>query len=175
MRKITLFLALIGMISLNSCTVEEYYEDYYIAEDINDQDTISEVWEYSLNFGPGNSYSNLVTFPYTIYTSDMVLVYHLYAVDNGVDIWRLMPQTYYFDNGGELDYNFDFTIYDAQIFMDANFDMTTLNSSWTANQVFRVVVIPGYFGSKLAAPPVDFNDYEAVIEHYNFNSVNKVK
>lgn len=166
MRKFTLFLALIGMISLNSCTVEENN----IIDDANDQDTISEVWEYSLNFGPGNSYSNLITFPHSIYTSDMVLVYHLYGVDNGTDIWRLLPQTYYFSGGGELDYNFDFTAYDAQIFMDANFDMNILDPSWTNNQVFRILVIPAYFGNKMANSPVDFNDYEAVIDYYNLNN-----
>lgn len=174
MKKITLFLALIGMITLNSCTTEEYYNDTYVVDDANDQDTISEVWEYLVNFGPGNGYSNLITFPYSIYTSDMVLVYHLYEVDNGTDVWRLLPQTYYFSGGGELDYNFDFTRYDAQIFMDANFDMNTLDSSWTNNQIFRIVVIPGYFGNKTTAP-VDFNNYNAVIEYYQLKGVSKIQ
>lgn len=170
MKKITLFLALIGMIVLGSCTKEEYY----IAEDINDNDTFSEVWEYSMSFGLGNNYSNLITFPYTIYNSDMVLVYHLYEVSNGQDVWRLLPQTYYFTNGGELDYNFDFTTNDVQIFMDANFDMATLDSSWTSGQVFRIVIVPGYFGNKMTLAPVDFNDYNAVIDYYQLTGISKI-
>jgi hypothetical protein len=49
----------------------------------------------------------LVEFNPPIYSSDAVLVYHLYDTVNGQDIWKLMPQTYYFfSDGGELDFNF---------------------------------------------------------------------
>ncbi|MDK2772390.1 MAG: hypothetical protein KYX68_09220 [Flavobacterium sp.] len=165
MKKITLILAFIGMISLTSCTVEETH----VSDNGYDSDTISEVWEYTnVDFYYGNNYSVFLDFPHQTYSSDMVLVYHLYDIVNGTDVWRLMPQTYYLNGGGELDYNFDFTTYDANVFLGANFDLNTLDSSWTQNQIFRVVVIPGYFGNKVAAS-VDFNDYDAVIKHYNID------
>ncbi|WP_445719021.1 hypothetical protein [Flavobacterium sp.] len=98
----------------------------------------------------------------------MILVYHLYDVVGGEDVWRLMPQTYYFSGGGELDYNFDFTRYDVSIFLDANFPLIDLSSVWTQNQTFRIVIIPGYFSNR-SATQVDFNDYNAVIEAYGIN------
>jgi hypothetical protein len=165
MKKITLILALIGMITLQSCTKEEVY----IQDDGIDYDTISEVLEYTnVDFNPANGFGVYLNYPYTIYNSDMVLVYHLYDVINGQDVWRLMPQTYYFNGGGELDYNFDFTTTEAFVFLDANFDLNTLDASWTQNQIFRMVIIPANFGNRMAAP-VDFNDYKAVIEYYNLD------
>lgn len=160
MKKITMILAFIGMIGLQSCTVNEN-------DDRVDNDTISEVIEVTTSFSAANNFNRLITINPPIYSSDMILVYHLYDVDNGTDIWRLMPQTYYFDGGGELDYNFDFTRYDVSIFMDANFDMNTLSSAWTQNQTFRIVIIPGYFGK--ASSKVDFNDYDATLKAYNID------
>lgn len=159
MKKFTLILALIGMISLQSCVTEEVVTPNPI-----DNDTIAEVFEYSnVDFHSGNNFSVFLDFPHPIYASDMVLVYHLYEVNNGNDVWRLMPQTYYLNGGGELDYNFDFTRFDATVFLDANFNLNTLDPSWSQNQVFRVVVIPAFFANKNA---LDINNFEAVINHY---------
>ena len=74
---------------------------------------------------------------------------------------------------GELDYNFDFTRNDINIFLDSNFDLTTLSSTWAQNQTFRIVIIPGYFSNK-SNKVVDFNDYNAVIKAFNINE-NKIK
>jgi len=156
MKKITLLFALIGMIAMQSCTVNETSKQ-------PDNDTISEVFEVTRNFSTANSFSTLVSFGTPIYSSDMVLVYHLYDVVNGTDVWRLLPQTYYFTNGDELDYNFDFTRNDVNIFLDANFPLTTLSSAWTQNQTFRVVIIPGFFSNKVSNQ-VDFSDYNAVMK-----------
>lgn len=165
--RITLIVAFIGMITLQSCVKEE------IVRDNVDYDTISEVFEYSnVDFNFANGYNVFLDYPHTIYASDMVLIYHLYDVVNGEDIWRLMPQTYYLGGADALDYNFDFTRYDANIFLDANFDLNTLSAAWTQNQVFRVVVIPGNFGNK-SAMSVDINDYHAIIKFYNINE-NKI-
>jgi hypothetical protein len=38
-----------------------------------------------------------------------------------------MPQTYYIDNGGAIDYNFDFTRNDVKIFMGTNFALNTVH------------------------------------------------
>jgi hypothetical protein len=156
MKKIILLFAIIGMIAMQSCTVNETSRQ-------PDNDTISEVFEVTRDFSTANSFSTLVSFRTSIYSSDMVLVYHLYDVVNGTDVWRLMPQTYYFTNGDELDYNFDFTRNDVNIFLDANFPLTTLSSAWTQNQTFRVVIIPGFFSNKVSSQ-VDFLDYNAVIK-----------
>lgn len=158
MKKITLILAFIGMITLNSCTVNEVVDN----QPQYDNDTIAEVFEVTTSFGPNNDYSRLVTFNPAIYSSDMVLVYHLYDVVNGADVWRLMPQTYYFDGGIELDYNYDFTRYDVNIFLDSNASLNSFASAWTQNQTFRLVVVPGSFTNRKAE--ADYSDYEATIK-----------
>ncbi len=120
--------------------------------------------------------SNLIAFPHTIYASDMVLVYRLSGVSSGTDIWKLMPETYYF-NDGTLDfrYDFDFTRYDASIFMDGN-DLASVSSNYRINQVLRIVVIPGYFGNK-TTNTINFNDSDAVIKTFKIdeNKIVKVK
>ena len=152
------------MITLQSCTVNE-------VQDNVDNDTIAEVFEVTRTFNTGNGYSALVDLGLPIYSSDMILVYHLYDVVGGEDLWRLMPQTYYLNGGGELDYNYDFTRYDVNIFLDANFPLVDLSSAWTQNQTFRIVIIPGYFSNRTATQ-VDFNDYDAVIQAYGINPNN---
>jgi hypothetical protein len=168
--KIILLLAFISMIALQSCTVNETP----VVQTPVDNDTISEVLEYTVSFNSGNNYKKLITFNRPIYTSDMVLVYHLYDVVNGADVWRQMPQTYYLGASGELDYNFDFTNYDVNIFLGANFDLNTLSSAWTQNQTFRIVIVPGYFGNK-TSNSVDFKDYNAVVKAYNFDDSKIIK
>ncbi|MBP6757344.1 MAG: hypothetical protein KA210_14475 [Bacteroidia bacterium] len=148
MKKITLFLVFIGMMTLQSCEVTEI-------TDTVDNDTISEVFEVTTSFNSNNNYSRLVTFNPPIYSSDVVLVYHLYDTVNGEDIWKLMPQTYYFSDGGELDFNFDYTRYNVNIFLSANFSLTTLPSSWTQDQTFRIVIIPASFATSVNKNSID--------------------
>lgn len=169
MKKITLLIAFIGMISLQSCTVNED------PAPIVDNDTIAEVWEYNqnVNFNASNGYSLLLPFPHAIHSSDMILVYRLSGVSNGDDVWKIQPETYYF-NDGTLDfgYDFDFTKYDVSIFMHG-FDLANVTAQFRTNQVFRVVVVPGYFG-KNAANKIDFSNYNAVIKAFKIDE-SKIK
>jgi hypothetical protein len=163
MKKFTIFLAIIGLLSIQSCTVHE-------TTPINtkDNDTISEVWEFNRSFTTTNNFSNLISFPHTIYVSDMVLVYRLAGIDNGANVWKLLPETYFTSNGAlDFRYNFDFTIYNVNIFMDG-FDLAGVTNAFRINQVFRVVVIPGFRGNK-NSNPVDFNDYFAVLNAYHID------
>jgi hypothetical protein len=169
MRKITLLIAFIGMITLQSCTVNDNTPTVAAV----DNDTISEVFEYTRSFTTANNFSTLVTFPHSIYSSDMVLAYRLSGVTNGTDIWKLLPETYYM-NDGTLDfrYDFDFTKYDASIYMDG-FQLAGVSNAYRTNQVLRIVVIPAYFGNK-TSNNINFNDYNAVIKAYKIDDT-KVK
>lgn len=169
MKKITLILAFIGMITLQSCTVNEDTGNGI------DNDTIGEVFEYTnVNFLP-NSYTVVLNFPHTIYSSDMVLVYRLSDVFQGEDVWKLLPETYYF-NDGTLDYRYDFnfTRFDAEVYLEG-FDLAGLSPAVRLNQVLRVVVIPAYQANKMASKKVDFNDYNAVINAYNIDESKIIK
>jgi hypothetical protein len=173
MKKITLVLAFIGMITLQSCVTEEV-----VVQDTYDEDTISEVFEYSnVDLTSGNNYSALLVFPHATYTSDMVLVYRLVGYDNSAgDIWKLMPETYYF-NDGTLDFGYDndFTRYDAQVYL-FGYDLPGLSNAYKLDQVFRVVVIPAYYGNK-TSNQIDFEDYNSVKEHYKLDTakITKIK
>ena len=155
-------LAILGTFAFQGCTVKDQTQVTNLAE----------VFEVTASFSASNNFARLVTLNPAIYSSDMVLVYRLFDVVNGADVWRSLPQTVYLSQG-DLDYNFDFTKYDINIFLDSNFDLTTLSASWAQNQVFRVVIIPGYFSNK-NNKAVDFNDYNAVVKAFNINE-NKIK
>jgi hypothetical protein len=165
MKKFSLIFAFIGMILIQSCTINDSTPQTSPV----DNDTIADVFEVTRSFTSTNNYSTLFTFPRAIYSSDMVLVYHLYDVTtNGTDIWRQMPQTYYLTNNGQLDYNFDFTKYDVKIFLDANFNLNTLSTDWSQSQTFRIVVVPGAFAGKNATT-IQNLDYNSVIKKYNID------
>jgi hypothetical protein len=121
---------------------------------------LAKVFEATANFNPGNSYSSLVMFPSNIvvYESDVVLVYLLEEVTNGdIDVWSQLPQTYFLDQGTLL-YTFDHTFIDVNIFLDANFNLNTLGSDYTDNQIFRIAIIPAeYANSNLSMDELMYN------------------
>ncbi|MFN7099010.1 MAG: hypothetical protein ACK4M4_01385 [Flavobacterium sp.] len=150
MKKITLLLVFIGMMTMQSCEVTEIYEE--------DNSPRTEVFEVTTSFNSFNNYSREIIFDSPLRSGDSVLVYHLFDVVNGQDIWRLMPQTYFFSGGGELDYNFDFTRLDVNLFLEANFSLNNLSSDWTQNQTFKIVIIPDGF-----ATTINKNNINAVL------------
>jgi len=171
MRKITLVLILVGMLGLQGCTREEV-----IVQDINDQDTISEVFELrNVNFGfdGGNNYSIYQTLNPQIFASDVILIYRLSGTINSTTpIWQQIPRTLYLDQG-ELDYDFDFSKEDFTIYAGGTYDLT-LTPTYINNETFRIVVIPGYLSNKMAPSKIDLSDYNAVIKAYNIDD-SKVK
>lgn len=159
MKKIALLLTLFaGAISLQSCTIEEEYI----------QTSNAQVFEFTTNFTFNNNYSSVFNFNPAIYESDHVLVYRLWAQDGG-DVWRLIPNTIFFNNGDEILYNFDHTRYDFSVFLEPNFDVETLTgqqkNSYINNQTFRVVVVPGSFSYKM-----NFEDYNATMKFLGLDS-----
>ena len=161
--KITLVLAFIGMITLNSCTVNE-------DRVVQNQTPISEVFEVTRSFTAGNNFENLINFPYTIYNSDMVLVYRLSGVVQGEDVWKLLPETFFFTDGTlDFGYEFDFTRFDANIYMIGN-DLSSVSNNFRLNQVLRIVIVPANFANKLNTP----KEYKEVIKYYNIDE-SKIK
>lgn len=153
MKKVTLILAFIGLISLQGCTIEDNSNDI-------DFDTISTVFEVNRSFAPQNDFSSIVTFNQPIFASDVVLVYVLWDVQNdGTPVWRLMPQTVQLLEG-DLQYNYDFTRFDVNLFLSSlDFPLTILGPQWTQNQTFRIVIVPAAFGAKM-----NYSDYNNVIQ-----------
>ena len=112
------------------------------------------------------SFAILYSFNQILGPDDHVLVYRLSAsTDNGDDVWQLLPQNYYFDDGTfNFGYNYDFTAYDVNVFIDGN-DLVTLEDEYTQNQILRFVILPGrQFRHASANAAVDYSDYDAVIK-----------
>jgi hypothetical protein len=141
MKKITLVLAFIGMIILNSCTREE----------VQDNDTIAEVFELrNVNLLPvgGGVYEIFRQLNPNILSSDQILIYRMTnTVNSSTPIWQLIPRTIYFSNNDELDYDFDFSRVDFSITASGNYDLST-RPIYLNNQTFRIVIIPGYFSGR---------------------------
>jgi hypothetical protein len=118
---------------------------------IDGQDGINilgKVLDIEGSFTPQNEYSIFYEFPQSVevFETDVVLVYLLWdQTEDGngeaVDIWRLMPQTRIL-NQGLLQYNYDYTFFDVSIFLESDFDLSTLVPADTDNQVFRIAVLP---------------------------------
>ena len=114
---------------------------------------LGQVFEVNIDFNAGNNFGQLVTFPSNIevYESDVVLVYLLTdVVPDGtggtIDVWSQLPQTF-FPPEGTLLYTFDHTFIDAQILLDANFDLALLGPQFTNDQIFRIAIVPAEFGT----------------------------
>ncbi|SDS48921.1 hypothetical protein SAMN04515667_2290 [Formosa sp. Hel1_31_208] len=102
---------------------------------------VSSAFEIEIDFNAQNNYSFIESYGFTVFPSDVTLVYILWDTLDGQDIWRLLPQSVEFDDG-TLIYNYDFTQIDVSFFLDGTTNFDALGPEWTQNQVFRVVVIP---------------------------------
>ncbi len=159
MKKFTFIFAIIGMVLLQSCSS---------SDDRIDHDTIAEVFEVTATFNPQNNFSRTILLNPAIYNSDKVLVYRLAGNVNGRDLWNLLPQNYFFNDGTfSHSYNFDFTNADVNIFMEG-YDLAGLPPGATYNQTFRVVIIPA-FASNFRVAAFDVTDYYAVISNFGIN------
>lgn len=129
-----------------------------------DGDTlIGTIFEINGDFTPDNEYKLFFEFPtdFKIYDTDVVLVYILWEqTDNKTDVWRLLPQTVVLksDEGTDvLQYNFDYTVADVQVFLEGTFDLSTLLPGEWQNQIFRIAVLPADFMAKKSVNESDFN------------------
>jgi len=72
--------------------------------------------EFIVNFGNSNEFTyEFASDGIEVFESDAVLVYRseesLSDSSGPIDVWKLMPQTIYFNNGDELVYNYDHTFF----------------------------------------------------------------
>jgi hypothetical protein len=163
MKKILTLFAVVGLFAFTGCS-DNNNEDH---------DTISEVYEVSnVNFTAANGYNPMISLNPAIYQSDMVLLYRLAGVDGGKDVWKLTPETYFFSNGTlNFAYNYNFTVNDVSIYLDGN-SLASVPSEYRLNQIFRIVIVPGYVTTGKSANKPDYSDYNAVIAKYGIDDSN---
>jgi len=171
MKKSVLYFGVLMTLLLASCTVggNDGLDGFDGRDGLNGLDgqdgvnILGTVIDIEDSFSAANDFSLFYEFPQTIevFESDVVLVYILWdqTTDNNgqaVDIWRLLPQTLIVDQG-LLQYNYDHTFLDVNIFLNADFDLNTLPAGDTDNQVFRIAVLPAELaaGSKFDRGNID--------------------
>ncbi|HMI06399.1 MAG TPA: hypothetical protein VK528_02545 [Flavobacterium sp.] len=164
MKKIFLLLAVVGMTLTQSCEGDPGPQGPtgYSAE--------AEVFEIrNVNFvNDGSGFYGIVYgLNPSILASDMILVYRQSGSFNGNPIWESLPKTYYFSNGEELDVNFDFTMNDISIYLDYT-DPSVLTADFVQNQLFRVVIVPGYLSNKMSSTKYDDVKKELNIDESDF-------
>lgn len=106
---------------------------------------VGQAYEVQTSFDESNNYSVISEFPGNIEVleSDIVVVYLLWEVDEetGNDVWQQLPVSVFFDDG-ELQYAFDHTVADVQLFLTGDKDLETVGDEFTQDQIFRVVILP---------------------------------
>jgi hypothetical protein len=100
-----------------------------------------------------------------VFESDVVLVYLKTGEDGTaggapVEVFSMLPHNVFFTDGKILQYDFDFTFFDVQIFLKGTFDFDTLDSGYTTNQIFRIVVVPAEFAQTSG---IDLSNMNAVM------------
>ncbi|WP_175620753.1 hypothetical protein [Chryseobacterium schmidteae] len=164
MKKIIPFLML-AFVSIFTVSCDNNDDDVQYV----DNDTVAGVIEITRNFQYNSSTQQyFINQSISMGVSDMALVYRLKDMSGTNDVWEQIPKTVYFNNGNEIDYDFDFTKNDVQIYIGANYDLTT-TTQFLNNQTFRIVLVPADFLNKGAKPPVDYSDYNAVIKYFKIN------
>lgn len=127
------------------------------------QGTFSEDFDWAI----GGDYSN-PDFGGLFYSADKLLIYHLWE-QGEADVWRMLPQTIFMEQG-IFQYNYAFTNFDFQIFLEGNFELNTLDGIWTDEQVFRLVIIPTFptnFDARF-----DYSNYDEVVKHFKLDEEN---
>lgn len=154
MKTMTRFLMLLTVILFTSCTEEGDEYNY---------DLLGTVFETTGSFNAGNNYTLYYEFPsnFSVYDGDVVMVYILWdQTDEELDVWRPLPQSIFLTDGS-FQYNFDYTLYDVQIYVEANFDRSELASADLQNQTFRIAVIPAELAKN---ETIDLNNYQSVMQ-----------
>ena len=194
---ILLFVAVAGMITLQSCEGPEGIPGPPGAPGApglpgesggSGQVALAVVYEVNANLNAKNDFSALFSFSTPLFDSDNVLVYRLKTVEGGEKIWEPLPRKYYLSDElgdvGEIDYLYNFSKRDFFIKMEFSLvegvDVNATLAPWGSKQVFRAVVIPSKFGDvkRLNATAAKSNvaqDYQSVMDRYQLKESDVIK
>jgi hypothetical protein len=147
---------------------------------VDGETLLGKIFEITGDFKTQNNFELYYEFPsdFEIYSSDIVMVYILWEVENEtgggtLDVWRALPQTIILNNG-VLQYNFDYTLKDVKIFLDGTVDFNTLLPAEKNNQTFRIAIFPAAFAEDKS---FDINNLNKAMNMMDFKegSVQRIK
>jgi hypothetical protein len=166
MKKLNILLIGIAVILLSACVGEQGVPGF---DGEDGESFLGSVFEIEGDFSSNNDYKLFFEFPenFQIYESDIVMAYILWDQAEGnngmIDIWRPLPQSIVLQEG-ILQYNFDYTINDVEIFIDGDIDFNSLLPAEKDNQVFRIAVFPAAFAENKS---LDINNLGSVMNLLN--------
>lgn len=142
MKKIITLFAIVGLLSLQSCTVQD--NNGTTVENVPAAQAF-EIKNVNLNKVAANEYNLSSTFNYEIggnlYDDETVLIYRLTGtVNSNTPVWQLIPRTLSFSNGDVLEYYFDFSKVDFVITAYGNYNLLN-RSEFIDNQTYRIVIL----------------------------------
>jgi hypothetical protein len=136
----------------------------------------AKVYEYGIDF-PDSTFAVSINFEANeieVAESDVILTYlftggYYDENDNPVFFWSPLPQIFFLDSARIVQYNSANTHRESIIYMDGNFPLTELDSTYTKNQGVRLVIVPGEFMQRGSAdqPVVNFDSYVDVARYFN--------
>lgn len=106
-------------------------------------------FEFNASLNPNNNFEFFSDIPEDIEVidSDVVIAFVLedYIEEDDLEVWRQLPITE-FNSRGTVLFDFDFTLIDVRVFLDANYFLTTSDSY--QDVLIRAVHIPADFAAK---------------------------
>jgi hypothetical protein len=147
MKNVIIFFSIFSFIFFTSCKNDDDIEVF------NEIGQVFETTESFIYDPDTNTYrSRIITYPFNVFESDVILVYRLDSViniNNGetADVWSQLPQSVFFNDGtGDIfQYNFNQTFLDLELTIEGNFDLTQIGNNNILNQTFRIVALPAEF------------------------------
>lgn len=109
-------------------------------------------FEFNATMRPSNNFEFFQSIPNQIEVleQDVMLAFILedYIPEDDLEVWRKLPVTE-FNSRGTLLIDYDFTLIDVRIFMDANYNLNITDS--LEDVLIRAVHIPANFTSKMVS------------------------
>lgn len=118
--------------------------------------------DVDFDYEPGpNLWSTIIDIPgeIEVFDSDAILVYRL-EIDGNVETFSLIPQNFFLAEG-TIQYVYNHTSMDIEIMIDGDFDLSSLSTAFTNDQVFRFVVIPSDFAND---PTVNIDTFSDLLD-----------
>ncbi|MDG3582351.1 hypothetical protein [Galbibacter pacificus] len=131
---------------------------------------VGETFEYSnINFSSQNDYTFSDSYDPPLVEGDVMLVYRLEGIENGLKIWEPLPTVFFnSDTGDDLRHRFNFTNVDVEIIIESS-NFSAFGPDLLSNQSFRVVIVPSDLINS-----VDTSNIDAVMKAANIKSVQKL-
>lgn len=107
-------------------------------------------FEFNATLSPDNDFEYINSIPNEIdvFDSDVVIAFVLedYIEQDDLEVWRQLPITE-FNSKGTVLFDFDYTLIDVRVFLDANYFLTS--SDGYQDVLIRAVHIPANFAAKM--------------------------